>query len=101
MKSQKFISSMCLCGTSRGADFMSFRIEILCKLANHQRELKPFRHNGCNVFSCPGRTSLNINKLRLCHVKLTNEDSQQSEHETAKLQRVIGILKMIFAEENI
>lgn len=39
MKSQKFISSICLYGIS-WADFMSFRIEIVSTLANQQPELK-------------------------------------------------------------
>ena len=94
MKSQKFISSICLYSIS-WADFMSFRNEIVSTLANQQRELKLL-----HLF-LPGRTSLNINKLRLCYVKLRNENSQHSENETVKLQRVIRILTMVVAVENI
>lgn len=43
MKSQKFISSICLYGIS-WADFMSFRIEIASTLAYQQRELKLLHH---------------------------------------------------------
>ena len=50
LKNQYLVYAYAVCS------WADFSLEIVCTLANQQRELKPFRYNGYNVFSCPGRT---------------------------------------------